>query len=336
MIAIISVIGGGGVGQSSGDWVVAALIIMSGLGAASGYRVGALAVSALIVGGVAALKLAPGYARLVEPLLASQFGLSGLMNRGASLLVAGAGVSLAALAIGCAMRACFISPGGRANRADRLLGAVFGAAEGLAIATLVLCSALFLEPFARQQLAFSGQVSTTEVAVPYVRAGFPRPASAGQDASSPAYAGNAARPQGVGNVVSRAIVAIAEGTAHSRVAPWTQKYDPLQHSSWGRTMKDAVTVVGNPEAMERFLEHEAFAELKDKPELQAAATHIANDEEVRRILQKHGGVNQNSLGELLASPRFLQLIDETGVTKQLAGLATHLQPALGEVADEVR
>jgi uncharacterized membrane protein required for colicin V production len=301
-IVVLALGGGYAIGHTTDDWIVAALVMFGGIAASSGYRAGAIVVGALIGGGAVAIHLAPTYAHLAEPMLQAQFGLTGLLSRGAAIAVVGIGISLAALLFGCILRAVCIPRTGRANKTDRLLGAVFGACEGIAVATLLLCGAMFLEPFARQQIQDSPAVETNTVA----------------------------------RRVSEAVVSVAEQTGHSRVAPLAAKIDPIQKSQWGRTMRDIVVVVGNPDAMQKFLEHPKFETLLDKPELQTAADQIANDPHVRQILEEAGGVNRDSLAKLLASPRLIELLDETGVASQFAGMANELQPALQDAANQAR
>jgi uncharacterized membrane protein required for colicin V production len=326
-IAMITTAGGYAFGKFTGDWVVGGLLMISGLTAASGYRLGAIAVGSLIAGCAASYSLAPQYAYVAEPFLESKLGLTGLVNRGASLATVAVTIALTTLALGCVLRAVLIAPNGKANRIDRWLGAVFGGCEGLTIATILLCGAVFLEPFARQQLEASDSINTTPVA-------FQETSS--RDSANPSLDKGAASEPNLTTWVSKAVIQVAEHTEHSRVAPLAEKFDPLQNSSWGRTMKDVVTVVGNPEAMEQFLEHSSFGELSEKPELHAAAVLIANDPDVKRIVDENGGVNRDSLTQLLASPRFLELIDETGVTREMAGIAKHLSPALHDVANQSR
>lgn len=326
-IAMITTTGGCAFGKFTDDWVVAGLLMISGLTAASGYRLGAIAVASLIAGCAASYSLAPQYSYVAEPFLESRLGLTGLVNRGAALATVAIVIALTTLAIGCILRALLIMPNSKANRVDRWLGAVFGGFEGLTIATLLLCGALFLEPFARQQLEASGSINTTPVAFQE---------NSNPAAAAPSLNDKSASEPNFTTWVSKAVIQVAEQTEQSRVAPLAEKYDPLQKSTWGRTMKDVVTVVGNPKAMEQFLEHPTFGELREKPELHAAADLIANDPDVKRILDENGGVNRDSLTQLLASPRFLELIDETGVTREMAGIAKHLSPALHDIANQSR
>lgn len=323
-IAIFALVGGYAIGKVTGDWIVAGLVMISGLTAASGYRLGAIAVGSLIGGCAAAYSLAPKFAYVAEPFLQSKLGLTGLVNRGAALATVAIAIALLALAIGCLLRGMLLSPTGKANRADRLLGAVFGACEGVAIASILLCGALFLAPFARQQLAAnSAAVITTPVS-------HADPNSAPPNSFDEATA----EKDGFATWVSQAVVQVAEQAEQSRVAPLAEKYDPIQKSPWGRTMKDVVTVMGDPDAMQQFFDHPTFGQLKENPGFQAAADQIANDPEVMEILDEHGGVNGESLAKLLASPRFMELIDQTGVAREMSGIAKHLRPALHDVAQQ--
>ncbi len=266
-----------------GDFLVAAILISAGVGALSGFRMGALSILTSLGAITAAIIYAPSLGMQYEPDVAKALGTTGLTNR--CLSVAGCGMGIAALVglvtyftIGRMVR-------NRSNlaRLNRFGGFTFGLAQGAFAVVLLVGGMLAFEPIQRQQLATAGVAE--------------------EDFS----------------VIHKAVFWTAEQVDKSVAGEYLRQYNPIvkipQLNQLQKVQRTAA-VLSDPAKMDEVMRHPSILELQRQPEVQEAVHQLRSDPSLNEILTSGKPMDSTAAMTLLNHPAVLNLIDQPGFLEQ--------------------
>jgi len=279
------------VGLVFGNLATRIVVVLVVLTALNGLWMGASHVAAAMGGMLIAVLLAVPLGRWFEGLSGAVFGLSGLGNRMVSTALWAAIVTaLVATGLSIPIRR-LMKKRSAWQRHDRLVGVGLGVLEGGILGMLVLWVALTVEPLAAHDLA------------------------------------QAARPGGevAASSSSSSVAAVAQATRQSFIGRIADALNPLREVRLFSLFGDAQAVLADPVALERFRSDPAIERLRHRPSVRRALELLSADPP---IVDMDDGLDDHEIRALLASPRFLAMLDETNLLDELTPIAAELQQAL--------
>ena len=279
-----------------GGFVTAAFLVIVGLSVLNGRMLGAARVAAGVVGMVMAMLLAWPLGRGLEGVFAAICGTSGLVNR--MISIGGSGVLVAAIVgvgVSIPIRR-YMKKRPALQRFDRVIGTGLGAVDGVLFAVILLWGALAIEPLAARTIAQAAE-------------------SDGRVRVSPA---------------ARAVVAVARSARHSVVGHVAGVANPLKSMRVVTLLDDAQEVLSDPEKREALLNHPAIKALQERQSVKDTLERLAAEP---NIVDLDDGLDEAEVRELMKNPRFLAILDETGLLSDLSAVIADAEAAINSVRD---
>jgi hypothetical protein len=277
-----------------GNAVTRVFVLMGVVAALNGYWLGMVRVASLVAGMLLAMLLAVPLGRLMEGVVGSVSGVTGLAGRLVSVGVCGLLVAtLMSFGVSLGVRRLTAERSGWRSY-DKLLGAGLGVVEGGLLATLLIWAVLALEPMAARQLAVAR-------------------ASAGRVAPSD---------------VARRVVAWAESARESQVGRAVGAVNPVGELRVMALVSSAQEVLDDPVLRERFLSHPSLEAVRERPAVKRTVELLLEEP---RIVNFEDGVDAEELRRLMESERLLAILDETGVLDELVPIADDIESAIHAV-----
>ena len=274
-----------------GNLITRLFVVLVVLTALNGFWLGVSKVAAAIVGMLLAMLLAVPLGKLFEGLFAMVFGSSGLTNRMISIGICGLLlVMLISVLLSIPIkRAMKNRPTWR--RYDKLLGTGLGLFEGALLGVLLIWAVLVLEPMAAANLARA------------------RDPDSELESSSTA----------------RVVVALARAMEESVLGRAAEVANPLKNMRVIRLFADAQTVLNDPLRREIFLNDPKMQRIEQRPSVRKALKLLSG-----RLpeVKMDDGLSSAEIRIILASPRFLEILDETDLLSELTPLADDIEQAL--------
>ena len=280
-----------------GGFVTAAFLVIVGASVLNGRMLGAARVAAGVVGMLIAMLLAWPLGRALEGVFAAVCGTSGLINRMVS--IGGSGVLVAALVgVGTSIPIRrYMKKRPDLQRYDRAIGTGLGTLEGVLFGVILIWGALAIEPLAARAIA---QAADPE----------------GRVKASPA---------------ARAVVAVARSARHSVVGRAAGVANPLKSMRVVTLLDDAQDVLSDPAKREALLNHPTFMALQERQSVKDTLERLAAEP---GIVDLDDGIDEKEMRELIRNPRFLAILDETGLLSDMSALIDEAEAAISSVRDE--
>ena len=264
---------------TNGEYVVAMMLVATGIAARMGLHAGAVNIIAFLIAISAAISFAPTLGMMQESRFTLWFGTTGLANRFLCIGIIG-------LLISMLLFFCLTHLGGRLlRRHPRLLrcnqwfGLVFGAIEGASAVLFFLSALLILEPTERLR--------------------------ANQNASRGSR----------DSTVTTLILTTAEAIQKSRLGPVLSRYNPFERFpqiNRVEQIRNGVDLAIDPRRTHAFMEHPSIKALQRRPEVRKAIYQLNQDRDVQQFLNSNQPFNFRIATALLNHPALMELIDEPG------------------------
>jgi hypothetical protein len=261
------------------------LVVLSML---NGYWLGASNLAAGIAGTLAALLFAVPVGRALEGWSSMLFGSTGLVNRVVSIAVGGV---ILGVVVGLALSV----PVRRAvkssvvwRRFDKLLGTGLGLLEGALLGTVLIWAAVSVEPMAARALAEGS-----------------RPERGVQASPSAEW-----------------VVTIAKAARNSAVGRAASVVNPLKELRVIDLLERVQTVLNDPVARELFVNHPAIQRIRHRPSVERTLALLSAEPQIPKL---EDGISHEEVRSLLTSPRFLAILDETGLLGDLSPIANDVE-----------
>jgi hypothetical protein len=289
-----------------GGWVarlVAVIVVGCTL---QGLWRGAAELTALLVGMVLAVVLAPPVGGALEGIVASIAGTSGLVNRFASMGVAALLIVIITAGVGGVLARRWLKQRPHLARLDRYLGAVAGLGEGAFLSMLALWVPLALEPIAESRTTTMVETETDGV---YGLEEVPNPVAAG-------------------------VVDFARAVRGSSLGAVAESTNPIHGSRILSLLDDFVAVSQDREAMEYFLATPVMREINDLPSIAQAIEMLKADAELSALFSERGAT-ADSVRAVLSSETVVRIFDETTVVDDLAPRIEDIAAAITEAKGRI-
>ncbi len=266
-----------------GDYVLAAVCLVSGFTAFSGFRLGAVSILGSIGAIAAAIAYAPSIGYAQEVRFTQCFGTTGLLNRFLCVGVVGLAITLGVTGVVMfvAGKAFRKRPG--LDKVNRWSGFGIGFVEGLAVCLFFLGGMLVLDPIEKEY---------------------------GQSRSA-----DDTRRQ----FLLKAISTTTEYTRASRLGPIIDQYNPFVRFPGLNKVEEvrkSVRVLSDPRKIDGLLNHPSIQQLQRRPEVRAAVKKLHDDPEIRNVLRSGRRMDRSMAMMLFSHPAVLELLDQPGFIEE--------------------
>lgn len=271
-----------------GNLVTRLFVVLVVLTTLNGYWLGAARVAASAVGFLVALLLAVPMGKLVEPLVSTLVGTTGLANRMLSIGICGA---VQVMVVGVALSvlfARFLKRRPEWRRFDRLIGTGVGLVDGAIFGAFLIWAVLLLEPMAGRYTGQSGRSDRADL-------------------------------------LRRNVLTAAASVRQSAVGRAAGVVNPLKEMQMFALLNHAQTVLADPRAREVFVNHPTMQRIRERPAVRRTLELLANEP---ALVEFEDGLSDEELRDLLQSPRLLAILDETGLLRELAPISADIERAL--------
>lgn len=262
--------------------------------AVQGAWLGAAATLGAFVGIAVAAVLAPSLGRMAEATVSDALGTTGLQNRMASALLAGALVLVVFGGVGCALSRRFIRPSASLRRWNRIGGATLGALEGCLLSMMLLWAPLTLESFARFRMAADEEAGRP-----------PSPAA-------------------------QRVVRYAEGVRRSVLGGVARATNPLAASPLFDLCEDFAAVARDEAAMQRFIDSPVMRDIRALSSVARAREIIEQDAALVESFRDREQITADTVRKVMESEFVLRAIDATTVVRDLTPRVGEIAEALRE------
>lgn len=275
-----------------GDLVTGIALAAVGLSCYLGYRTGAIRALASVGGIVAAVYFAPQWAPQVELMLAEEFALSGLLNRGVSLGLIGLAIIFVGFLIGRVVCRLFLSKDGRGllNGLNGWGGLMVMGAEAAVGIALLLGGILIISP-EQEDLPPPAPTATLQERLNYQ------------------------------------IDVVAAETRSGAIGQVLKEHNPFvkfPQLNQFKEIQQTVRTISDPAAMKQVITHPRIKELQDTPAVQAAITKLEADEVIQEIIGSGEPLDREKLMAILNSQVVMELLDEPDFRAQASAIIEEL------------
>ena len=263
--------------NSQGDPIAATTLIVIGVAALTGFRLGAAAIFLFLATGTVALWIAPAIGIALENRFAGWLETTGLTNRLISIFAVAMGI-LAVGGVASKLTGHRLATAKKLDAINRWLGFTLGAAEGAAAMVLLLGGILMVEPRVKQR--------------------------------APLLDPDDSRRQWA----SHFIMQTSAKTRQSLIGPLIVNHNPFRTIpplNQFVKLQDTVEALQDPNQIQSMLDHPSMQQLQNSFEVQQAVKELRADPKVAEILNSQQVTGTMAL-TLLNHPAILKLVDQPG------------------------
>lgn len=272
-----------------GDFVLATVLVLIGLGCMSGFKVGAVKALALVAGIAAAVWYCPQWTGDLEPKLTQWLSTTGLTNRLLSLGLISVGlISVIVLVVGGVSGWIFKRSSGL-SALNRGTGFLLGGAE-VAVGALVLLGGLVVvQPMLPAVTAEEAPVQKT---------------------------------------INSAIAKVVGHTESSYVGQIVEQYNPFvkfpQLNCFAQVQK-TVAVLQDPNSVKRMINDPRIEALQEDSRMQEAIEMLKSDKTINEILASGDVDDPKKVMAIMNSPVVLHLLDQPGFMAEASKIIAEMQ-----------
>ena len=272
-----------------GDYVLAALLALTGFGCMSGFKVGAVKALALVAAIAAAVWFGPQWTGDLELKLTQWLSTTGLTNRLLSLGLITVGlITVTVFVVGC-ISGWIFKKSPSAGLLNRGVGFLMGGAE-VAVGVLVLLGGLIVvQPMLP---------TTTREEAP------------------------------VQHALNSGIAKVIEHTQSSYIGPIVEQYNPFvkfpQLNCLAQVQK-TVAVLQDPYAVKRVINDQRIQALQEDETMREAIEMLKSDETINDILKSDGPVDRTKIMAIMNSRVVLHLLDQPGFVAEASKVIAEMQ-----------
>jgi len=271
------------------DFVLAASLLLIGLGSVLGFKIGAVKALATVAGIAAAIWFSPQFSGDLELKLTQWISTTGLTNRLLSLgLISVAIIAVTVFVVVLVSGWVFKSRPG-VGLLNRWVGFLMGGVEAGAAVLILLSGLVVVQPMLSPP---------TPEEVP------------------------------VQHVVTSCVATVLEHTDRSYLGPVVEQYNPFvrfpQLDCFAHVQK-TVAILKDPNAVKRMINDPRIEALQVDPSMQEAIGMLKSDKTINEILKSGGPTDQKKIMAIMNSPVVLHLMDQPGFLAEASKVIADMQ-----------
>lgn len=266
-----------------GDYVASILMFAAGVGAFSGFRIGALSVLTSLVTITAIIVYGPSISIQYEEKLSQLIGTTGLLNRGVCIAIGAVVISFVVWLVVHFTIGRLVRRSPSLDKANRIAGFAIGSTQGMFAVVLLVGGILVMAPLQQRQMIQAGLV---ESELP---------------------------------TVSRLVMSANKHIDESPTGKLIARFNPFekipQLNQIDRFQRTA-SVLSDPAKINEVISHPSIQQLQNSDAVREAVNTLRRDEAIQSILYSGKAMDKSAAMTLLNHPAVLKLVDQPGFVEK--------------------
>ncbi|MBI1191115.1 MAG: hypothetical protein GC200_10600 [Tepidisphaera sp.] len=297
-------------GLISGSLAAGLMFFVIGFFAFRGLSQGLTGGIATIIALVLAALVGPPIGHLLEPVIGSSLGVTGLAGRGVSLGLGGMVVFVVAAGVLRIVVRRALKGHKLVQKFDALAGAIAGGLIGVLVAFFFAWILLALAP--------PSPVGTPVAAAP---AAAPAEGAEAEEAPTP-------------NPALEAITRMAGSLRKTTIGAAAQATMPGEETRILALASDFAFVARDPVARQNLMDSEVMQQIRNLPSATAAADKAKADPQLRHIVED-GAITSGDIAIIANSPTITEIVDNTNFVQEVTPLLPQLEEAIRQAKASV-